>query len=97
MEMINFKGKKRTINIPEEISDEYYSFGIFLLNDKDGHQVRTIRHNHRDDLEEVNIEILEHWLREGGSQVTWRTLVQTLKDMKLNRLASEIQDVIQPC
>ena len=95
--MIKFRGKKRIINIPEEIGDEYYSFGIFLLNDKDGHLVSNIRYNHKDDLEETNIEILEQWLRRGGSQVTWWTLIQTLKDMELNRLANEIRDVIPPC
>ena len=96
-DMIKFRGKKRIINIPEEIGDEYYSFGIFLLNDKDGHLVSNIRYNHKDDLEETNIEILEQWLRRGGSQVTWWTLIQTLKDMELNRLANEIRDAIPPC
>lgn len=95
-QMIGFQAKKRTINIPKEIGDEYYSFGVFLLDDSNGHQVRNIEGKHRDDYYKINIAILEHWVK-NGSQVTWKTLIQTLDKIPLKSLARDIKDVVQPC
>ena len=95
-QMMKFQGKKRRINIPQEIGKNYFSFGVFLLQDSNGHQVRNIEGKHHNDYYNINVAILEQWVK-NGSQVTWKTLMETLEDIQLNRLANEIRDVVQPC
>lgn len=82
---MRFQAKKRIINIPMEIGDKYYSFGVFLLNDSNGHLVRNIEGKHHDDYYKINIAILEHWVK-NGSQVMWKTLIQTLDNIPLKYL-----------
>ena len=95
-QMMRFQGKRRRINIPQEIGEKYFSFGVFLLQDSNGHLVRNIEGKHCNDYYNINIAILEQWVK-NGSQVTWKTLMQTLEDIQLNRLADEIRDVVQLC
>ena len=54
--------------------------------------VRSIAHKHRDDAEQVTLEILEEWIAGRGMHpVTWKTLTQVLHDIDLSTLASEIE------
>ena len=105
-ELIQFRGRRRNINIPREVGDRYYEFGRELLS---GHmrQVWPIILAYEEKLErmryfmyeekpeDINLYILLEWLEgEGRRPVTWGTLVQTLEDTGLDELAREIQDAL---
>ena len=91
IECIRFRGRKRRINIPQEIGVKYYQFGLLLLEND---TIRSIAHKHREDAERINIEVLEEWVAGRGKHpVTWQTLTQVLQDIELSTLAAEIEEV----
>ena len=93
-ECIKFRGKDRTINIPQEIGTLYSQFGIFLLDDRNENITRNIEHEHRHDAERINREILRKWVTGRGKKpVSWKTLTEVLYDIELSALASEIEAV----
>ena len=93
-ECIKFQGKKRRINIPQEIGVKYLDFGLFLLEDHNRQRTKSIAHKHVNDAEEINKEVLEQWTTGRGKHpTTWKTLTQVLYDIELNTLAGEIEAV----
>ena len=91
-ELVQFRARTRSINIPQEVGGHYNDFGYILLK---GHmrQMQHIIHMYQEKPEHVNLHILLHWLEgKGRKPVTWRTLVYSLKDIGLDVLAREIQD-----
>ena len=94
LECTRFQGKQRTINIPQEIGSNYYCFGLHLLDDPNGTRVRNIELEYRQNVERINTEILREWATGRGKKpVTWETLTEVLRDIELNALASEIEDM----
>ena len=94
MELVRFRGKEKRINIPQDISTNYYQFGILLLEDDTGTRVRSIEHRCREDSEQINMDILQQWVNgEGKLPVTWGTLVEVLHDVELTSLARDITAV----
>ena len=94
IECVRFRGRKRRINIPQEISVKYNDFGLFLLEDENRQRVKAIVHKHINDAEEINKEILEQWITGRGMHpVTWKTLTEVLRDIELITLAQEIEAV----
>ena len=69
----------------------YFSFGIFLLNDKTGSQMSIIEDECRGKLERIVLRILQEWLEGKGLPVTWESLIQTLRDTDLSVLAEQIE------
>jgi len=69
-------------------------FGTFLLNDKTGSQVNTIKKACHYDPEEIVTTILEEWLTGKGRPCTWKILIETLRDCDLNGLADQIETEI---
>ena len=56
--------------------------------------MRSIAHKHRDDAEQINMEVLQQWINGRGKQpVTWKTLIEVLRDIELSSLAREIEVV----
>ncbi len=92
-ELLRFDGRHATINIPQQISIKFKKFGVFLLNDATGARVDALVHQHREDAEAINQAVLQEWLQGMGKQpVTWRTLVDVLRDCQLNTLADDISE-----
>ena len=86
---------QKTINIPQEISTKYRTFGINLLNDRTGAIVDGIVHKHREDPLQINIDILQRWIRgEGRKPVSWETLTDCLRDTGLSELADDIRQTL---
>ena len=85
------------INIASRIGKEYWKFGLFLLEDEDGHTVDTITYNYsHDGIEMMTLKVFQKWLEGVGQQpVSWNTLVQVLYDVGLSELASEILNYTQ--
>ena len=72
-----------------------YAFGVFLLNDLQGHRVRNIELKYRGDPEAVIREILHLWLEGQGKSVTWRSLVNVLTDINLNVFARDVENHVR--
>ena len=97
MELISFQGMERKINIPEEISTHFYRFGILLLEDSTEARIKNIAEAYRGTSPEfINTGILQRWIEgKGKMPVTWRTLVEVLRDVSLIDLAADIAAVKQ--
>ena len=79
-------------NIPAEIGENYYKLGLLLLEDDYGNKTDAIVAAHRDDLEMITIKIFQKWINgDGKTPATWATLIQVLKDLKMNRLCRDIE------
>ena len=66
-----------------------------LLNDSNGNKVKGIAAAEHDVPVQITREILQRWLKgEGRLPVSWRTLVECLRDAKLNVVAEDIESVL---
>ena len=95
MKLLNFPGKSGNISIPKQISTKYFLFGVLLLNDETGAEVSAIVKKYRDDAEQINLEILRLWIGGKGKPLSWDTLIDVLKAVRLNNLAGDIRDGLQ--
>ena len=94
IECIRFCGKKKRINIPQEIGVKFRDFGLLLLEDHNGARICALDHKHMNDSNEINIEIIEEWVTgKGKHPVTWKTLTEVLRDIELSTLAEEIEAI----
>ena len=90
--LLKFPVERGVIKVPQQIGSYYSDFGVFLLNDENGAIVDGITKEHRGNPENINNEILKKWLQGQGRQpVTWKTLIEVLRDSQLTELADEIQ------
>ena len=93
-ECVEFQGTERIINFFKEIGANYLTFGKLLLNDNTGAIVDSIAHNHADNLEQINADIFEQWIAGRGKHpITWKTLIEVLRDVGLIILAGEIEAI----
>ena len=91
-QLLNFKSKTTHINVVEQIGTHYSSLGPFLLNDDTGAITKAIESQYKLDAFSINHEILSRWLQgKGKTPVSWRTLIDTLKTIKLSTLAENIE------
>ena len=66
-------------------------FGTLLLQDATGAEVDAIIKKHRENSDDINMEIFQLWLGGAGLQpVSWQTLVDVLNDIELRVLAGKI-------
>ena len=94
LECTRFHGRQRTINISQEISSNYYYFGLHLLDDPNGTRIRNLELEYRQNTEQINTEIFREWATgRGKNPVTWKTLIIVLRDIELGTLANEIEEV----
>ena len=94
--LIRFKTKTKCVNILTEIGSNYEDFGTLLLQDESGAKVAAIVKEHRGNDGSINREIFREWLQgRGAKPVSWRTLVDTLSDIGLKTLATDITNTLQ--
>ena len=79
------------LEVPQQVSRNYSTFGIFLLNDETGSRVDYIEEYCHGNPEKITRKILQEWLEGKGLPVTWKSLVKTLRDSKFSILANEIE------
>ena len=92
MNLLNFPGKKENIKIPQKIGTKYLEFGILLLNDETGAEVRTIVTKHHEAADQINLEILSLWIQGKGKPLSWSVLINVLKSIELPILAKDIEN-----
>ena len=69
----------------------YKTFGIFLLDDKAGKRVDVIKEDCRGNPDKITMEVLKEWLNGKGTEVSWKSLIKTLRKCKINSLADQIE------
>ena len=80
----------------ERIGNNYGAFGLFLLQDDDRAKVSALEHELQRNSIQINNKIFELWLQGRGKQpVTYATLVGCLRDVELNTLADDIEEVLR--
>ena len=79
------------LRIPQEVGAKYKIFGTFLLDDKRGNRVDSIKIASLGEPEDIVTRILQEWVGGRGAVLSWHTLVKTLRDCELAVLADEIQ------
>ena len=80
----------KSVNIPREVGDKYFDFGIHLLQDATGTHMRDLERELRGNGEDINKRVLQEWLSGEGRPVTWATLVEVLNIIGKGELAKEI-------
>ena len=94
LELIRFRGRERRINIPQQISTNFWNFGILLLEDENSARIKSIMYECRENPEQINMKVLEEWIAGRGKHpVSWDTLIEVLEDINLCTLASDIAAV----
>ena len=89
--LLKFPKGSNSIDIPQRIGN-CSDFGIFLLDDETGAIVEAINEKHRGNIKEINMTILQEWLKGRGREpFTWETLVKVLRDADLSTLADDIE------
>ncbi len=81
------------LNVAEHIGTDSSTFGILLLNDATGARISAMEQTHRGRPRDINLEILQEWIRGGGRHVTWNDLVEVLRAIHLHVLADSISAV----
>ena len=67
-------------------------FGILLLNDETGAEVRTIVTKHHEDADQINLEILSLWIQGKGKPLSWDVLIDVLKTIGLGTLTEDTEN-----
>ena len=94
--LTKFPGKTNKFNVMERIGSNYDTLGMFLLQDDDGAKVSALKHELQRNTFQICKNILELWLQGRGKRpVTYATLVDCLRDVKLNTLADDIEEVLE--
>ena len=69
--------------------------GMLLLDDKDGTIVPAIAHQHGNNAELINMDILGRWIRgEGLRDCTWRVLLGVLRKAHCVELAESVEEAL---
>jgi hypothetical protein len=53
--------------------------------------MEIIRDNHQGRVEEMTMQVLREWLAGKGVEVSWESLIATLRDCELSLMADQIQ------
>lgn len=83
-EILHFK-------VPELVDDDFFKFGVLLLDDKMGQKMAVIKQDCSDDYSRIVTMTLKKWIKGEGLPVKWRTLVKALRDREPISLAAEIE------
>ena len=84
------------LKVSQEISTNWYDVGVLLLEDETGAIIKSIDETCRGNPKRINDEVLQQWIEgKGKMPVTWRTLVDVLRDAELTNLAADIEAIKQ--
>ena len=79
------------IKLPSRVGPKSLTFGTLLLQDDFGNKVANISECCRGDPERITVEVLREWLAGKGVEVSWESLISTLKNSELSLMAEQIQ------
>ena len=87
--------KLLTYKVPHKVGGHYAHFGCLLLNDDDGSFIESLEVACQGKCERIVHKTLTEWLRGRGKPVTWKVLIDTLRDCELTAFADLIQEKTQ--
>ena len=82
----------RNINLTVDIGNDYFDFGVILLNDETGVRVQALEAPDHVPRNTVR-KILTEWLQGRGQDVTWGVLVQALETIRHVEIADVIREL----
>ena len=77
--------------IPRIAAGDYMTFGICLLQDKNGVEIDLLKRMHHNDLD-ITEAIFQKWLTSEAPTRTYQHLIECLRMSKLVALAKDIVD-----
>ena len=99
--MIVFAGHNRPAlkllnkHVRKEVSSKWHDLGLELLEQEDEEKLNEIKKNNPSDVSECCKEMFQLWLRK-CTNATWNQLIQALKEVELNNLATTIEGMLMP-
>ena len=87
--------KLLTFKVPQKVGVNFAGFGCLLLNDDDGSIIEAMEYECQGKCERIVQKSLSEWLRGKGKPVTWKVLIDTLRDCELSTLADMIHEKTQ--
>ena len=79
------------MDLPLRVTEKLETFGTFLLDDETGDKMAIMREKFMRDPEKIAIEVLRDWLAGKGVEVSWESLIATLRKSKVLLMAEQIQ------
>ena len=81
-------------HVRKHISSKWHDLGLELLEQEDEETLNQIKSNNPNDVGECCKEMFQLWLRKCDT-ATWDQLIQALRVIDLNNLATEIQGMLK--
>ena len=82
-------------HIRKGVSSKWHDLGLELLEQEDEERLNEIKTNNPSDVSECCKEMFQLWLRK-CTNATWSQLIQALKEVELNNLATTIEGMLLP-
>ena len=82
-------------HVRKEVSSKWHDLGLELLEQEDEERLNEIKINNPSDVGECCKEMFQLWLRK-CTNATWKQLIQALKEVELNNLATTIEGMLMP-
>ena len=79
------------MDFPSRVGPHITLFGSFLLEDILGNKMAIISENCQGRPKDMAMEVMREWLAGKGVEVSWDSLIATLKKSKLLLMAQQIQ------
>ena len=83
------------IRLPSRVGPRIDVFGTYLLRDNDGNKMANIAANCQGKPESMAMEVLREWLAGKGVEVSWESLVATLKKSDLSGVTDDVQMMLE--
>ena len=80
--------------VKDEAFSKWHDLGLELLKQKDVGKLNQIRYSNHTDISEHCKQMFQLWL-ERYPDATWEHLIQALREVELNELASKIDGMLQ--
>ena len=94
-QLLELNANGKTIKVIQRVGVNYHDFGMLILNDDDGNIMDTLEHQERGKAGRIMQQILRKWLQGSGKPVTWRTIIQVLRQIHLSVLADDLEEALQ--
>ena len=82
-------------HVRKEVSTKWHDLGLELLEQEDEAKVNEIETNNPSDVSKCCKEMFQLWL-EKCTNATWNQLIQALREVDLNNLATTIEGMLKP-
>ena len=82
-------------HVRKGVSSKWHDLGLELLEQEDEDELNSIESSNPNDVNKCCKEMFQLWLRK-CTNATWKQLIQALKEVELNNLATTIEGMLMP-